>query len=236
MGQFTTIMARDGHEFQAWLAAAPARPSGALLVIQEIFGVTAHIRALTDGWAAEGYTAIAPSLFDRVRRGIELRCTAEERLAGSGYVKQLPPEATLRDIGAALAVVRHSGRAAVVGYGWGGTLAYRAACQLPVRCAVIYYGQVAAELQQRPKCPVMYHFGSADESIPPADIERIRGAQPQSALHLYEGAGHDFDDEQCGGYDPQAAALARRRTLEFITHCLVAEPADSGAGPGVSLA
>jgi len=235
MGQFTTIMARDGHEFQAWLAAAPARPRGALLVVQEIFGVTAHMRALTDGWAAEGYTAIAPCLFDRVRRGIELRCTAEDMLAGSGYAKQLPPEATLRDIGAALAVVRHSGRAAAVGYGWGGTLAYRAACQLPLRCAVVYYGRVAAELEQRPKCPVMYHFGAADESIPSTDLERIRAAQPQSPLYLYEDAGHDFDDDECGGYEAQAAALARRRTLEFIARCLVAEPADSSADSGASL-
>jgi len=96
MGQYTTIMARDGHEFQAWLAAAPGRPRGALLVIQEIFGVNSHIRAVTDQFAAEGYTTIAPSLFDRVRRGIELGYTAADMQEGSGYVKQLDPEATRR--------------------------------------------------------------------------------------------------------------------------------------------
>jgi carboxymethylenebutenolidase len=234
MGQFTTIMARDGHEFQAWLAAAPGRPHGALLVLQEIFGVNAQLRTLTDGLAAESYTAIAPCLFDRVRRGIELGCSAAEMLEGLGYVKQLPPEATLRDIGAALAVVRHSGRAGGVGYGWGGTLVYRAACQLPLRCAVVYYGQVVAELEQRPKCPVMYHFGTADQSVPLRDVERIRAAQPQSPLYLYEGAGHGFDDDGCDNYDPQAAALARRRTLEFFARCVAGEPAAAGASPKVT--
>src|SRR5215470_9039514 len=111
MGAYTTIMARDGHEFQAWLAAAPGRPRGAVVVVQEIFGVNAHIRAVTDSFAAEGYTAIAPSLFDRIRRGIELGYSAEGMQEGMGYVKQLDPEATRRDLAAAVAVVKHSGRA-----------------------------------------------------------------------------------------------------------------------------
>ena len=154
MGEFTTIMARDGHEFQAWLAAAPGRPRGALLVIQEIFGVNSHIRKLTDQFAAGGYTAIAPSLFDRVRRGIELGYTAADMQEGSGYVKQLDPEATRRDLAAALAVVKHSGRAGAVGYCWGGSLAYLAAGQLPLACAVVYYGRVMSYLDQKPRCPV----------------------------------------------------------------------------------
>jgi carboxymethylenebutenolidase len=113
MGQFTTIMARDGHEFQAWLAAPPGRPHGALLVIQEIFGVNGHIRQLTDGFAAQGYTAIAPCLFDRVRRGIELDYTPAGMQEGAGYVKQLQQEATLRDLAAALAAAARSATAGV---------------------------------------------------------------------------------------------------------------------------
>ena len=112
MGEYSTIMARDGHEFQAWLAAAPGRPRGAVVVIQEIFGVNSHIRKVTDGFAADGYTAIAPCLFDRVRRGIELSYTAADMQEGFGYVKQLTPEDTLRDLAAAIAVVRRSGRTA----------------------------------------------------------------------------------------------------------------------------
>ena len=216
MGEFTTIMARDGHEFQAWLAAAPGRPRGALLVIQEIFGVNSHIRKLTDQFAAGGYTAIAPSLFDRVRRGIELGYTAADMQEGSGYVKQLDPEATRRDLAAALAVVKHSGRAGAVGYCWGGSLAYLAAGQLPLACAVVYYGRVMSYLDQKPRCPVMYHYGTEDKSIPLADVERIRAAYPQAPVYTYEGAGHGFNCEQRASYDPQAAALARTRTLEFF--------------------
>ena len=216
MGQFTTIMARDGHEFQAWLAAPPGRPRGALLVIQEIFGVNGHIRAVTDQFAAEGYTAIAPSLFDRVRRGIELGYTAADMQEGSGYRTQLDPEGTRRDLAAALAVVKHSGRAGAVGYCWGGSLAYLAAGQLPLACAVVYYGRVVSYLDQKPRCPVMYHYGTEDKGIPLADVERIRTAYPEAPIYTYAGAGHGFNCEQRASYDPQAATLARTRTLEFF--------------------
>jgi len=217
MGELTTIMARDGHEFQAWLVAAPGRPRGAVVVLQEIFGVNGHIRAVTDAFAAAGYTAIAPSLFDRVRRGIELGYSREEQQQGAGYRAQIAPEAVLRDIAAAAAVVRHSGRTGVVGYCWGGSLAYRAACELPLAAAVVYYGKVGEELLERkPRCPVMYHYGSADKSIPLSDVERIRAAQPAAPLYVYEGAGHGFNCEQRDAYDAEAAALARTRTLDFF--------------------
>jgi carboxymethylenebutenolidase len=182
MGEYSTIMARDGHEFQAWLAAAPGRPRGALVVIQEIFGVNSHIRKVTDGFAADGYTA----------------------------------ENTLRDLAAAIAVVKHSGRAATVGYCWGGTQSYLAACQLPLACAVVYYGRVASHLEQKPKCPVMYHFGKEDRSIPHADVARTKAANPHAPLFVYEGAGHGFNCEQRDAYNPQVAALARARTLDFL--------------------
>ena len=235
MGQFTTIMARDGHEFQAWLAAAPGRPRGALLVIQEIFGVNGHIRSVTDRFAAEGYTAVAPSLFDRVRRGIELGYTAADMQEGSGYVKQLDPEATRRDLAAALAVVKHSGRAGAVGYCWGGSLAYLAAGQLPLACAVVYYGRVASALDQKPRCPVMFHYGTEDKSIPLADVERIRAAYPDAPVYTYEGAGHGFNCDQRASYDPEAAALARTRTLEFFARYVAGEAGDVPPSPqGVS--
>ena len=227
MGQFTTIMARDGHEFQAWLAAAPQRPRGAVLVIQEIFGVNSHIRTVTDQFAAQGYTAIAPSLFDRVRRGIELGYTPAGMQEGAGYVKQLDPEATRRDLAAALAVVKHSGRAGAVGYCWGGTQAYLAACELPLACAVVYYGKVVSYLERKPRCPVMFHYGSEDQSIPLEDVERIRTAYPEAPLYTYEGAGHGFNCEQRSAYNPQAALHARTRTLEFFTRYLDRTPGDT---------
>ncbi|HUL47407.1 MAG TPA: dienelactone hydrolase family protein [Steroidobacteraceae bacterium] len=220
MGELTTIMARDGHEFQAWLTAPAGRPRGAVVVIQEIFGVNRHIRSVTDGFAAAGYTAIAPSLFDRVRRGIELEYTPADMQAGSGYRKQIPAEIALKDVAAAAAVVRHSGRTGVVGYCWGGSLAYFAACELPLAAAVVYYGRVGEYLERKPRIPVLYHYGSDDHSIPLTEVERLRAAQPAAPVYVYQGAGHGFNCEQRDSYDAAAAALARTRTLDFFARCL----------------
>ena len=226
MGAYTTIMARDGHEFQAWLAAAPGRPRGALVILQEIFGVNAHIRAVTDSFAAEGYTAIAPCLFDRVRRGIELSYTAKDMQEGAGYRAQLTPETTMKDVAAAVAVVRNSGRTGTIGYCWGGTLSYLAAGQLRVACAVVYYGKVLSLLDQKPRCPVLFHYGSEDKSIPPADVEQIKAASPPPAVvYQYQDAGHGFNCDQRESYNPQAAALARTRTLDFLARYLTASAA-----------
>jgi carboxymethylenebutenolidase len=222
MGEFTTIMARDGHEFQAYLAAPTGKPRGAIVVLQEIFGVNSHIRALTDGFAAEGYTVIAPSLFDRIRRGIQLGYGPEVRQEAIGYAQQVKIDDTLKDIGAAVAVVKHSGRVGVVGYCWGGRLAYlTAAAALPVACAVVYYGKIADQLDKQPKRPVMYHFGTLDQSIPLGDVEKIKAARPEGTLYLYEGADHGFNCDQRPSYDPEAAALARQRTLEFFARYVV---------------
>jgi carboxymethylenebutenolidase len=219
MGDFTTIMARDGHEFQAWLSAPPARPRGAVVVLQEIFGVNGYIRAVTDGFAAAGYTAIAPSLFDRVRRGIQLGYSGAERQEGAGYVKQLLPENTMKDVAAAVAVVRNSGRVGTVGYCYGGGISYLAACQLPLACAVVYYGRAA--LEQTPKCPVLYHYGEADQSIPRSEVERLRvAAKPNALIYTYPGAGHGFSCDQRESYDAAAAALARTRSLQFLERYL----------------
>lgn len=225
MGELTTIMARDGHEFQAWLTAASGRARGAAVVIQEIFGVNGHIRSMADGFAAAGYTAIAPSLFDRVRRGIELGYTPADMQEGAGYRKQISTETALKDVAAAVAVVKHSGRVAVVGYCWGGTLAYLAACELPLAAAVVYYGRIGDYLERKPRCPVLYHYGSEDKSIPLSEVDRIRAAQPAAPVHVYEGAGHGFNCEQRDAWQPAAAAAARTRTLDFLARYVVgAEP------------
>jgi len=231
MGELTTIMARDGHEFQAYLVAAPGRPRGALVVIQEIFGVNAHIRSVADGFAAAGYTTIAPSLFDRVRRGIELGYSPQDLQEGAGYRKQIAPEIALKDVAAAVAVVRHSGRTGVVGYCWGGTLAHLAACELPLAAAVVYYGRVTDLLERKPRCPVMYHYGAEDRSIPLTEVERIRAAQPAAPVYVYQGAGHGFNCEQREAYEPQAAALARTRTLDFFARYVGGTSAGSTPEP-----
>lgn len=216
MGEFTTLMARDGHEFNAWLAAPSGAARGAVVVAQEIFGVNRHIRRVTDDYAAQGYVAIAPCLFDRVRRGIELGYAEKEVQEGRGYRLQIPKEKTLLDLTSSLNVVKHAGRVAVVGFCWGGTLAYLAACEMPVIGAVSYYGgQIKDHLGKSPRRPVMYHFGERDPHIPMSDVEKIRAADPTGVFHLYP-ADHGFNCEDRGSYDAASAQLARERTLAFL--------------------
>jgi carboxymethylenebutenolidase len=216
MGEFTTLMARDGHEFNAWLAAPSGPPRGALVVAQEIFGVNRHIRAIADGYAAEGYLTIAPCLFDRIRRGIELGYSEADVQQGRGYRLQIPKEKTLLDLSACINVVRHSGRVSMLGYCWGGSLAYIAACELPVFCAVSYYGgQIKDHLDKSPKRPVMYHFGEKDPHIPMSDVDKIRAADPNGIFHVYP-ADHGFNCDERATYDAPSATLARQRTLQFL--------------------
>lgn len=223
MGDFTTIMARDGHEFQAWLVAPPGRPRGAVVVLQEIFGVNAHIRAVAEDFAAQGYTSIAPSLFDRVRRGIQLGYGPADIEQGRGTMQQLDPAATAKDIAAAIAVVRNSGRTATVGYCWGGTQSWLAACEQRIAAAVVYYGKLARVLDRQPRCAVLAHFGELDRSIPLAEVEQLRAAHPQLAVHVYPGADHGFNCDQRPTFNAEAAALARRRTLDFLAEHLAGE-------------
>lgn len=216
MGDFTRLMARDGHEFDVWLSAPTGTPKGAVLVVQEIFGVNGHIRAVTDGFAAEGYLAIAPSLFDRVRRNVELDYSADSVQQGRGYAMQVPHDKLLLDLTAAINVVKRAGNVGVVGYCWGGTVAYIAACELPVAAAVAYYGtRIVENLDRTPRVPVMYHFGNRDKSIPPEAIGKIRAADPAGEFHVYD-ADHGFNCDQRASYDAAAAQLARGRTLQFL--------------------
>jgi carboxymethylenebutenolidase len=218
MGEFTTLMARDGHEFNAWLSAPASKDGvrGAVVVAQEIFGVNRHIRRVADDYAAQGYVVIAPCLFDRIHRGIELGYSEKEVQEGRGYRLQIPEQKTLLDLSASFNVVKHAGRVAVVGYCWGGTLAWLAARELPVSCAVAYYGgQIVSHLDKLPRRPVMYHFGERDPHIPMSDVEKIRAADPDGIFHLYP-ADHGFNCEDRGSYDAASATLARERTLAFL--------------------
>lgn len=216
MADYTTLMARDGHSFQAWLAGPTGTPRGAVVVLQEIFGLNSHIRSVADGFAAEGYLAIAPALFDRVRRDLQLGYTAADVEIGRGTMRQLAQDKTSLDILAAINVVKHAGRVAAVGYCWGGTQAFLAACDQPVAAAVAYYGTaIANNLDKHPKAPVMYHFGEKDKTIPPEAIEAIRAADGAGQVFVYP-ADHGFNCDQRPSYDAESAALARARTLQFI--------------------
>lgn len=220
MSDYTRLMARDGHQFEAWLAPPKGPVRGAVLVLQEIFGVNAHIRAVADSFAAEGYLAIAPCLFDRVDRDLQLGYTPDDITRGRGTMLQLKQEQVTLDVAASLAVIKHAGRAAAIGYCWGGTQAWLAAAQQPVAAAVAYYGTgIAANLDVTLKAPVQCHFGTQDKSIPPEAIERIRAAQPAVDYHLYN-ADHGFSCDHRGNFDATSAALARTRTLAFLAEHL----------------
>jgi carboxymethylenebutenolidase len=232
MSEFTRLMARDGHQFDAWLAPAVGAPRGAILVLQEIFGVNAHIRAVTDSFAAAGYVAIAPSLFDRVRRNVELAYGPQEVEQGRGYLLQIPQEKLLLDMQTCINVVKHAGSVGVVGYCWGGSLAYLAACELPVSAAVSYYGTRTVQLlDHTPRAPVQYHFGERDQTIPPEAIAKIRAAHPAGEFHVYP-ADHGFNCDHRAAYHAPSAQLARERTLTFFAQHLHAAPPRSAAEEG----
>ena len=217
MSQTETLMARDGHTFSAYIAKPPGKQRGGLVVIQEIFGVTPHMRRVADDYAAQGYLAVVPALFDRVAGDIVLGYTPPEIEQGLGYRKQISTAKAVLDIAAAAAICRHAGRVAAVGFCWGGRLAWAAAAEIPLGAAVVYYGGgIPQELPKTPRCPAILHFGTQDKSIPASDIEQLRAALPAGEFHLYE-AGHGFNnDDRPQNFNAAASALARERTLAFL--------------------
>ena len=228
MGQFIEISAADGAKCQAYLAEPAGQPRGAVVVLQEIFGVNSHIRAVADGYAAEGYLAIAPSTFQRVKPGVELGYTDADMQAGFALklaVDALPAPGVLADIQAAIdeAARRSGGKVGIVGYCWGGLLSWRSACELQgLSAAVPYYGggmTTPEEAARKPRCPVLAHFAEQDNWIPMDTVEAFRAAQPGVEVHTYD-AHHGFNCDQRGASHPPSATLARERTLDFFARHL----------------
>lgn len=217
MSQSETLMARDGHEFHVYIAKPGGKARGAVVIVQEIFGLSPWIVRTADSYAADGYLCVAPALFDRVRRNLVLGYSPPEMQQAMGYRKQIDTAKAVLDIGAAVAMTRHVGKVAVVGFCWGGTLAWACACELPLGAAVCYYGAgIPGLLPKVPTCPSMLHSGEQDRSIPASDVDRIRSAFPQAVYHLYV-AGHAFaNDDRPDHYNAEAAALARTRTNAFL--------------------
>ena len=218
MGETIQLKASDGHELSAYVAEPDGEPRGSIIVIQEIFGVNSHIRAVTDGFAADGYKAVAPALFDRIERGVELGYDPDSVTRGRELKGRMDWDGPLLDIRAAAGAL--SGlKAGVVGYCWGGSLAWLAATRLEgIAAAACYYGgQIKDFRDETARCPVLMHFGGEDGSIPMDAVEAIRAAQPDIPLHVYEGAGHGFNCDHRASYDAGASATARQRTMEFLT-------------------
>jgi carboxymethylenebutenolidase len=215
LSRTVTIVAADGHALPAYVRAPARTPRAGIVVLQEIFGLNSHIRALVDAFAERDFYAVAPPLFDRVQRGVELGYDTLE--PGRALVARLDPAQTMLDISAAVAHAATAGTVFVAGYCWGGTLAYLAACRLPVAAAACYYGrQIVGHLDEAPRCPVIYHYGDRDPHISADNVARVRAARPDGIVHVYAGAGHGFNCDAREDYRPDAAALALRRTLALF--------------------
>ena len=216
----------DGFAFGAYHAAPKGSPKGALVLVQEIFGVTDHIRALCDGYAADGYDVIAPSLYDRQQPGFEAEYSddgiARAMKLRDGHVM----EHSVADVQACIDWLRGRGAVTIfiVGYCYGGTVAWVAACRCDgLAAAVGYYGrQIVEHVDETPRCPVLLHFGRADASIPMEWIERIAAAHPETQVCVYE-AGHGFNSDRRADYSEDDARLARRRTLDHFAKTAAAD-------------
>jgi carboxymethylenebutenolidase len=210
--EFLQLKAADGHTLDACRMAPDGKPRGSIVVVQEIFGLTRHIQQVVRQYAEAGYLALAPALFDRVGRGIDI--PYGEAAQGLATMQRLKMEQTLLDLKAAIDAA--AGKVGMVGYCWGGTMAYVAACHLNFAAAVAYYGGgLPRYLERTPKCPMMFHFGEQDAHIPPADVERVKQAYPLGHYYLYP-AGHGFNCNDRASYDAPSAALAFNRSVDFF--------------------
>jgi carboxymethylenebutenolidase len=214
-----TLTAADGFQFPAYVTEPAAKARGAIVVLQEIFGVNSHIRGVADRFAAAGYLAIAPATFERAERGVELGYGPDDMKRGSalkGAIEALPAPGVLQDIQAAVERAGESGRVGVVGYCWGGLLAWRAAAQVQgLAAAVTYYGggmTQGKEPDRQPAVPTLSHFGELDKHISVDSVTAFERKHPEVEVHLYA-ADHGFNCDQRGSYNAGAAATALERTL-----------------------
>jgi carboxymethylenebutenolidase len=215
MGEWTTLTMTDGP-IRAWLARPVAPPRGAIVVVQEIFGVNSHIRAVTDHFAESGFTAMAPAMFDLVRPGTELGYDDAGVIRGRDYVAELGFDRAVEVVETSARWLRESGhRVGVVGFCWGGTVAMLANTRLRLPSVTYYGGRSVPFLGETAMAPMLFHFGEHDRLIPPEDVDLHRAHHPQATIHVYP-AGHGFNCDQRADYHPESATLAWSRTLAFF--------------------
>jgi carboxymethylenebutenolidase len=221
MGETIELTAKDGVTITAYKATPVGKPKGGMVVLQEIFGVNHHIRNVADRFVAEGYLAIAPGLFDRIGPDIQLGYSPADMPKGAEIRSKTKLDDTLADIEAAVKAVASAGPVGVVGYCWGGTLAYACACRVPgLKAAVGYYGGgIVNMLNEKPKVPTVLHFGEKDKHISIEDVSKIKAAFPAMPIFVYD-ADHGFNCDERGSYDKPSADLAAQRTLGFFAEHL----------------
>ena len=217
MGHWISLETPTGP-ISAW-RADPALPAhGTLVVVQEIFGVNAHIRSVVDKFTAHGYTAIAPAMFDHFERQVELSYDQDGIAYGRDLVQKLGFDRAVEDVRAAANQVQSAGRVGVLGYCWGGTVAYLSCARLGLPAVSYYGGRTVPFLHERPTAPLLLHFGEHDPLIPPADVQRHHEALPEAEMHIWP-AGHGFNCDQRTDYNATVAVQALQRTLAFFgTH------------------
>ncbi len=218
MGQHIQLTTQDGFSLSAYQALPEKDALGGIVILQEIFGVNAHIREVVDGYAELGYAAIAPAIFDRLETGVELEYNEDGIERGLKLARQqLSVELAMLDIEAAAHQMKSHGSVATIGYCFGGFLAYLAACQdNSVDCSIAYYGGgITNVLDQHPGKPMLFHFAEQDHSIPLSDVDKVKVALPNAPLYIYP-ADHGFNCNHRGAWHEESALLARDRTLEFL--------------------
>jgi len=218
MGETIQLTAADGHVFDAYRARPEGAPRGGVVVIQEIFGVNVHIRDVADGFAGEGYLAVAPAIFDRFEKGVDLGYTADDIAVGREFKAKGNEnlDNVMADVKAAWEAASAAGKVGITGYCWGGVVVWAAACRLDFNAAACYYGGGIIDLNdEAPKCPTILHFGKNDQSIPMKDVDAISAAHPDVAVHIYD-AGHGFNCDRRDSYDEASADTALKRTLALF--------------------
>ncbi len=212
---FITLETADNHRLPAYLAKANGAQRGNVIILQEIFGVTAFTQQLADHYASLGYRALVPAMFSRQTSDLSIPYNDMER--GRNLAMACKPKELMIDIQAAVDYLNNSPGVAVIGFCWGGTQAFLSACELPINAAVAYYGTaIHKSLNRVPVCPLLMHFGADDPLVPEAERARIAAALPASDLHIYD-AGHAFaNSERSDHYNPAASTMAEERTLAFL--------------------
>lgn len=222
MSKVVKLQAGDGHQLDAYVAEPDGEPWGGLVVVQEIFGVNQHMRSVADRFAQEGFYTVAPALFDRLERNVELSDDGGGMQKGIAMAQKINIDDAVKDVDAALQYAgKETGKpAGVVGYCYGGTLAWLSATRLSPAAAVGYYGgHIARFAQEKPRVPVMLHFGKHDSHIPQADVEKVQAAHPEVEINWYD-AGHAFNNDTRASYNAEAAKEAMARTLAFFNRYL----------------
>jgi len=218
MSDSVTLRAADGHSFGAYVARPSGEPIAGLVVVQEIFGVNAHIRSVADGWARDGFLAVAPALFDRISPGIELGYDPAGMQTAMSLFPKFDVDKAIVDVAATIDYTAGATgkKVGVIGYCLGGTIAWLSATRLHPAAAVGYYaGRIGNYANETPSCPVMFHFGLLDTHIPAVEVEKVHSAHPEVEIFWYD-AGHAFNCDPRPSYNAAAAKEARRRSLEFL--------------------